>query len=422
MPASPEFASRLNRILPDLLDALPTPFYVYDEEGIVGAQRSLMRAFYGHDFKQYFAVKALPNPAILDSLVAEGSGLDCSSPVELKLAKAVGASGNDIVFTPNNIAGVEYDEAIRCGALVTFDDRSALEGVAALPEVVSFRVGAGDSTSANNRLMGSASHTKFGVPRNQLHDTYRAAMAAGARRFGIHSMTLANELSAERMLLSARELILLAADLTEKLGLSLEYINFGGGPGIPYRPGEKPFDFKRYAEGICSALDHLFGQHKPRVVLECGRSITGPHGVLVTAAVSRSAKATTVIGVDACMSALMRPGMYETAYHHISSTASDFRPECVVDVVGALCENNDKFGIARSLPEPRPGDVLLVHDCGAHGHAMGFNYNGRLRPAELLLTGEGEVLQIRRAETPEDYLATLVRRQLHLQFRVVQEA
>jgi diaminopimelate decarboxylase len=407
VPASTEFLDRLQEALPHLLGASPTPCYVYDEKGIIETQRTLRRAFGEQLFRQYFAVKALPNPAILEMLIAEGSGLDCSSPTELELAKMVGASGTDVVFTPNNIAANEYDLAIQRGALITFDDRSALQSVRQLPDVVSFRVAAAEDVQIGSELMGSSAHTKFGVPHHELEQAYRDAMAAGASRFGIHSMILANELSADRMLEAANALIDTAFSLVERLGLRFEYINFGGGLGIPYQLHDKPFDISRFAKGICSSLKSKFGSHPPQVVFECGRSITGPHGVLVTRAVSLSRKASTVVGVDACMSALMRPGIYPKAYHHISNVSALERAPVQVDVVGALCENNDKFGVGRMIAEPRLGDVLLIHDCGAHGHAMGFNYNGRLRPAEFLLTKDAEVVQIRRAEIFSDYIATL---------------
>lgn len=422
MPASRAFLDRLQDALPSLLESGPTPFYVYDKEGIIETQRTLRRAFGDQLFRQYFAVKALPNPAILKILTAEGSGLDCSSPTELEIARMVGASGTDVVFTPNNIAPEEYDLAIQRGALVTFDDRSAMHSVRQLPDVVSFRVAATTQTQIGSELMGSAAHTKFGVPHHELEQAYRDAMAAGASRFGIHSMTLANELSADRMLEAANTLIDTASSLAERQGLRLEYINFGGGLGIPYRVHDKPFDISRFAQGICASLNRRFGSQPPQIIFECGRSITGPHGVLATRVVSLSRKASTVVGVDACMSALMRPGIYPSAYHHISNASAAERASVQVDVVGSLCENNDKFGVGRMIAEPRLGDVLLVHDCGAHGHSMGFNYNGRLRPAEFLLTEDAEVVQIRRAEALSDFISTLTNRRIQKRPLPTQEA
>lgn len=337
MPASAAFARKLDNVLPQLLAVLPTPFYVYDEEGILATHRSLQQAFGQHGFKQYFAVKALPNPEILARLLAAGSGLDCSSPVELELADSVGAGGSDIVFTPNNVAGAEYDAAILRGALVTFDDRSALQSLVRLPEIVSFRVSRpADSRAHANALMGSHAGTKFGVPRSEVVAAYRDAYAQGARRFGMHSMILANELCAKRMVEAATDAVAIAAEISDKLGTQLDYINFGGGLGIPYRADDVPFALDAYAQGILHALNDRFGNRAPRVLFECGRFVTGPHGVLVTRVVSRASKARVVIGVDACMSALMRPGIYPSAWHYISSLAESGAVAIPVDVVGAL--------------------------------------------------------------------------------------
>ncbi|TDC00818.1 diaminopimelate decarboxylase [Micromonospora fluostatini] len=404
MPLSEAFAGRLLPLLPELVAGYGTPFHIYDQQGIVDTYRDMVGAFGTEPYRQYFAVKALPNPAVLSTLLAEGSGLDCASPVELELAERLGAGGDDVVFTSNNTTVAEYEQALKAGAVITFDDRTMLDKAERLPEVVAFRV-APHGVAARSTLMGSAAHSKFGVPVDELADTYRQARGRGARRFGIHGRICASELDLDRAVRAAVDVVELAARLAADTGIELEYVNIGGGLGIPYRPGEQPIDFRAYAAAILAARRRVFGHHRPRVVSEFGRYVTGPHGVLVTRVTNRCRKGQDVVGVDASMSALMRPGYYG-AYHHISLPFADGRPETLVDVVGSLCENNDKFGIDRLLPAPVEGDVALVHDTGAHGHAMGFTYNGRLRPAELMLTTAGEVVEIRRAETFDDYLAT----------------
>ncbi|MFY1700768.1 diaminopimelate decarboxylase [Micromonospora sp. WMMA1923] len=404
MPISQEFAARLLPVLPAVVETYPTPFHIYDERGIVDTHRELVAAFDGAPYRQYFAVKALPNPTVLRTLLAEGSGLDCASPVELELAERLGARADDVVFTSNNTTVAEYESALKAGALITFDDRSLLDKVDRLPELVAFRV-APHGTAAGSALMGSATHSKFGVPLAELADAYRAAHRRGVRRFGIHGMICANELNLERAVRAAVEVVELGARIAAETGIELEYVNIGGGLGIPYRPTERPIDIRAYASAILAARRGAFTTHRPRIVTEIGRYLTGPHGVLVSQVVNRCRKGQDIVGLDASMSALMRPGYYG-AYHHISLPYAAGRPETLVDVVGSLCENNDKFGVDRLLPAPAEGDIALIHDTGAHGHAMGFTYNGRLRPAELLLTAAGEVVEIRRAETFDDYLAT----------------
>lgn len=350
-------------------------------------------------------MKALPNPAVLARLVEAGAGLDCSSPAELALARRVGAVGEAIVFTSSNTTREEYEAALEAGAVVTFDDRRILDRAHVLPDVVSFRV-APHGQAAGSTLMGSASASKFGVPREALADAYREARRRGATRFGIHGMTCANELDAARALRAAEDLVETARGIESETGIAFEYVNIGGGLGIPYRPGERPFDLGAFAAGVRAALERAFGARRPRILTEYGRYVTGPHGVLVTRVVTRSRKGCEIVGVGASMSSLMRPGFYG-AYHHVSLPFAEERPIVDVDVVGSLCENMDKFAIARAVPDPREGDLLLVHDTGAHGHAMGFTYNGRLRPGELLLAEDGSIVEIRRAETFDDYVATV---------------
>lgn len=409
MPISDGFAQRLLPVLGDIVAAYGTPFHIYDARGIVDTYRGMVAAFADEPFREYFAVKALPNPHVLSLLLREGSGLDCASPVELELAERLGATGRDVVFTSNNTARAEYDLALKTGALVTFDDRSFFDKAETLPDTVAFRVSP-HGLSAGSALMGDTAHTKFGVPVDQLADAYRDARRRGATRFGIHGMTCANELDVRRASRAAVDVIELAARIADTTGIAFDYLNVGGGLGIPYRPEDEPLDFHAYADAILAARRRCFpGQDGPRILMECGRYVTGPHGVLVASVINRSRKARDIVGVDASMSALMRPGFYG-AYHHVTLPFATGRPESEFDVVGALCENMDKFAVDRSLPDPREGDVVLIHDTGAHGHAMGFTYNGRLRPAELLLTEDDDVVEIRRAEQFEDYLAT-VRRQ-----------
>ncbi|MGW7489018.1 diaminopimelate decarboxylase [Streptomyces sp. NPDC054786] len=404
MPISDEFASRLLPVLEEIVAAYGTPFHIYDARGITDTYRGMVEAFAGEPYRQYFAVKALPNPAVLSLLLAQGSGLDCASPIELELAARLGAGADDVVFTSNNTSPAEYRQALDVGALITFDDRAFFERVENLPETVSFRI-APHGLAAGSTLMGDAAHTKFGVPADELVEVYREARRRGATRFGVHGMICANELDLERASRAAVDVIELGARVAAEAGIELDYVNVGGGLGIPYRPEDKPLDFGAYADAIVQARRRCFGNSRPRILMECGRYVTGPHGVLVTRVINRMHKAREMAGVDASMSALMRPGFYG-AYHHFSLPFAAGRPEVEVDVVGALCENMDKFAIGRTVLDPAVGDIALIHDTGAHGHAMGFTYNGRLRPAELLLTESGDIVEIRRAESFDDYLAT----------------
>lgn len=405
MPIATSFLDRLCSRLDDLVACYPTPFHVYDAAGIVGAHLALARAFVGVEFRNFFAVKALPNPAVLRLLVEQGSGLDCSSPAELELACRVGAVADAIIFTSNNTSPSEHAQAMALGARVTLDDRSLVRSLVSLPSVVSFRV-APDPQTKDALMSGGGS--KFGVPAQEVEAAYREAARAGATRFGIHSMSLANTVDAERFALFSCALVRQAARLSDAIGLPFEYVNLGGGLGIPYRTGERTFDIRRYADLVMAELERSFrGRPLPQLIMECGRYVSGPHGALVTSVVSVCSKGRRVVGVDASMSALMRPGMYPSAYHHISSPLAGARVAEAVDVVGPLCENNDFFGRDRALPAPRVGDVLLIHDTGAHGHSMGFNYNGRLRPGELLLRDDDVLEEIRRPETFNDFVSTV---------------
>lgn len=415
MPISEGFRGRLLGQLPNLLDQVPTPFYVYDSVGIRETYRSLLAAFSGHPYTQHFAVKALPNPAILQLLTEDGSGLDCASAPELRLAQELGVGGSRVVYTGNNSTRQEIRAAVSMGAVVTFDDISALGLSDPLPEVVAFRV-APSSSESGSTLMGSGENAKFGVPEKDLADAYRQAWQRGARRFGIHGMTRANELNVSTMVAAGRDLLRLAGKVEADSPARIEYVNFGGGLGVPYMPADAPFDITAYGRELIRAVESSFPERTIGIRTEIGRYITASHGVLVTKVINRMRKAHDLIGVDASMSALMRPALYG-AYHHISILDRNCRPAqgdtVPMDVVGSLCENMDKFAVGRLLPNAvRPGYLALIQDVGAHGHSMGFNYNGRLRPAEILITGARSAELIRTAETYEDYTRTLVRRQL----------
>lgn len=410
MPMSNAFKQRLFPVLPQLAEHFGTPFHIYDEAGIRETGAALKRAFAGVPrFREYYAVKALPNPRILALMREMGFGFDCSSVAELELARAAGARGEDIMFTSNNTSAEEFAAAAHDGGcILNLDDINLVAKVPQMPELVCFRYNPGPARSGNS-IIGNPVEAKYGVAHDQLLDAFRAAQARGARRFGLHTMLASNERDHRYVVQTVRMLLDVIAWAGKELGIRFEFIDMGGGLGIPYRPEDETFDVMALGNES-AALLATFRQREgyaPAVFMESGRYITGPHGVLVTRAINHKDTYRHFVGVDACMSALMRPGMYG-AYHHIdvlgkTSSAAD----APVDVVGSLCENNDKFAIERPLPPVDDGDLLIIQDTGAHGHAMGFNYNGRLRPQELLLGANGQVERIRRAETLQDHFATL---------------
>lgn len=410
MPVSEDFRRRLYPRLPEIAAHFGTPFHIYDETGIRRTASLLNRAFDAvKGFREYFAVKALPNPSILKIMRSVGFGFDCSSVAELRLARQAGAGGEDIMFTSNNTSSSEFVAALSgTGCILNLDDISLIDKVPQLPELVCFRYNPGPARGGSS-IIGKPEEAKYGVAHEQLLPAFRRALQSGASRFGLHTMLVSNERDAAFMIKTTEMLLSLTEYLGKELAIRFEFIDIGGGLGIPYRPEEEEFDvLKLGAE--CAVLLHGFGErngYRPGLYMECGRYITGPHGALVTEVINRKNIYRTYIGVDACMSALMRPGMYG-AYHHIEALGKppsvDDKP---VDVVGSLCENNDKFAVQRPLPELGEGDLLIIHDTGAHGHAMGFNYNGKLRPKELLLRADGSVELIRREERLEDYFATL---------------
>ena len=408
MPMSEAFEERLYPILQDIVDHYGTPFHVYDEVGIRGTGKTLKRAFSGiPGFREYFAVKALPNPRILEIMGSMGFGFDCSSIAELRLSRGVGGRGEDIMFTSNNTSHEEFVAAeAQGGSILNLDDISLLPKVPEMTDLICFRYNPG-SRRTGNSIIGHPEEAKYGVSHEQLLDAYRGARERGATRFGLHTMLASNERNYSYMVETARMLLERVAWLSAQLDIRFEFINIGGGLGIPYRPEEEPLDIQTIGGEITALFRDFASQngYMPRLYVESGRYMTGPHGALVVEAINRKEIYRTYVGVDACMSALMRPGMYG-AYHHISVPGKEGGGE-TVDVVGSLCENNDKFAVQRDLPPIEEGDLLCIHDTGAHGWAMGFNYNGKLRPKELLLRGDDTVELIRREETLEDYFATL---------------
>ena len=410
MPMSAEFESRLEPVLKDIADHYGTPFHVYDETGIRQIASRLKSAFSGiPDFREFFAVKALPNPRILEIMKSEGFGADCSSITELVLSRQVGMTDEAIMFTSNNTSPEEFDVAYSAGGcIINLDDITLLDKIPAVPELLCFRYNPGPRRTGNS-IIGNPVEAKYGVSHDQVIDAYRRAQAMGVTRFGLHTMLASNELNYTYMVETARMLLDLAEWIGRELDIRFEFLNIGGGLGIPYTPDASALDLEAMAGDIAALWDAFKERqgYKPALYMESGRFITGPHGALVVTAINRKDTYRKYIGVDACMSSLMRPGMYG-AYHHITVYGKNGSPaDQVVDVVGSLCENNDKFAIQRELPAISNGDILMIHDTGAHGQSMGFNYNGKLRPKELLLRTDGSVELIRRAETAEDYFATL---------------
>lgn len=397
----------------ELLEKHPSPFYIYDEKAIRENTRKLNAAFsWIPGFKNYYAVKALPNPFILKILKAEGMGADCSSLSELVLAEKAGIVGEDIMFSSNNTPAEEFVEAKRLGSILNLDDISHLEFLektAGLPELISFRYNPGP-LKEGNVIIGKPEEAKYGLTRAQILDAYKSSQQKGVKRFGLHTMVASNELEEAYHIETAKMLFELVVEIHQKLGIKIEFVDLGGGYGIPYEPGEKEIDLQKVSAGIKEEYEKIIVANDLdplRIVLENGRMVTGPYGWLVTKVRHLKHIYRDYVGVDASMANLMRPGMYGS-YHHITVLGKENQPhDHKYDVTGSLCENNDKFAIGRMLPELEVNDIIVLHSTGAHGHAMGFNYNGQLRSAELLLRENGEVIEIRRAETAEDYFVTL---------------
>ena len=407
LPFSPDALARI-------LDRHPTPFHLYDEAAIRANARRLLAAFaWAPSFREYFAVKATPNPYILKLLREEGFGADCSSLAELLLAEKAGISGESVMFSSNDTPAEEYVKARQMGAIINLDDISHIEFLkrhAGIPPIISFRYNPGPLRGEGNAIIGKPEEAKYGLTRPQILEAYRTMREMGVRRFGLHTMVISNELNPDYFIETAVMMFDLAAEIHAALGIRVELVNLGGGIGIPYLPEQQPVDLEYVGAGIRRAYAERVaarGLAPLALALECGRLITGPYGYLVARVRHKKAIYKNYVGLDACMSNLMRPGMYG-AYHHITVVGKEAWPlDHVYDVTGSLCENNDKFAVDRPLPAIDAGDVVVIHDAGAHGHAMGFNYNGKLRSAELLLKPDGRVELIRRAETIEDYFATL---------------
>lgn len=400
--------------LREVIKQFPTPFHIYDEAAIRQNVRNLIAAFaWAPAFKEYFAVKATPNPTLLKVLKEEGVGADCSSLAELILAERSGIVGEEIMFSSNDTPAEDFKKARQLGAIINLDDISHidfLEKQAGIPEVISFRYNPGPLMASGNTIIGFPEDAKYGLTRQQIHSAYRIMRDKGVKRFGIHTMVISNELNSDSFVGTANMMFDLIIELSKELGISFEFVNLGGGIGIPYKPEQQPVDLARVGQGIKQAYEAKIvanGLQPLRIAMECGRMITGPYGYLVSTVLHKKAIYKNYVGLDACMANLMRPALYGS-YHHITVVGKEHLPcDHVYDVTGSLCENNDKFAIDRALPAIDIGDIIVIHDAGAHGFAMGFNYNGKLRSAELLLKPDGKVELIRRAETIDDYLATL---------------
>ncbi len=392
----------------------PTPFHIYDEAAIRSNARKLLEAFsWVSQFKEYFAVKATPNPYIMKILKEEGFGADCSSLPELLLAERAGIYGEEIMFSSNDTPAGEFIKARELGAIINLDDISHIEYLekhAGIPDLICFRYNPGPLREGGNAIIGNPEESKYGLTRKQLLDAYRIMQNKGVKRFGLHTMVISNELDPDYFIETANMMFDLVVEIYRTLDIKVEFVNFGGGIGIPYRPGEEPVDLFYLSRGIKDAYEKKIvanGLHPLKLAMESGRMITGPYGYLVATVLHKKEIYKNYVGLNACMANLMRPGIYG-AYHHITVMGKEDWPHgYIYDVTGSLCENNDKFAVNRKLPMVEIGDILVIHDTGAHGHAMGFNYNGKLRSAELLLKPNGSVEVIRRAETIEDYFATL---------------
>ena len=392
----------------------PTPFYLYDEKGIRENAARLKQAFsWNRGYKEYFAVKATPNPFLLNILKDMGCGTDCSSMTELMMSRACGFSGSDIMFSSNDTPPEEFAYAEKLGAIINLDDITHIqcleETLGHVPETISGRFNPGGLFKISNDIMDNPGDSKYGMTAEQIGQAFKILKEKGAKHFGIHAFLASNTVTNEYYPMLAKILFELAVKLKEETGVHIAFINLSGGIGIPYRPDQEPNDILAIGDGVRRVYEEILvpaGMDDVALCTELGRFMMGPYGALVTKAIHEKHTYKEYVGVDACAVNLMRPAMYG-AYHHITVMGREDEP-CtrMYDVVGSLCENNDKFAIDRMLPEIKKGDLLFIHDAGAHGFAMGYNYNGKLKSAELLLKEDGTVEMIRRAETPEDYFAT----------------
>ncbi len=401
--------------LEEIRQNFSTPYHLYDEAGIRENARRLYGAFaWNPGFKEYFAVKATPNPAIMQILHEEGCGMDCSSLTELMLCQRLGISGEEIMFSSNMTPAEDYQLAAQLGAIINLDDFTHIDflekTIGYIPQKISCRFNPGGYFSIANAIMDHPGDAKYGMTKAQLLEAARVLKDKGAEEMGIHAFLASNTTTNEYYPTLARQLFELAVEVQNTTGMPVTFINLSGGVGTPYRPEDKAADIDIIGEGVRQAFEEVLvpaGMEQVKLCSELGRFMLAPYGCLVTKAIHAKHTHKEYIGVDACACNLMRPAMYG-AYHHITVAGKEAAPcTCKYDVVGGLCENNDKFAVDRMLPEIDMGDYLIIHDTGAHGHAMGYNYNGKLRSAELLLQEDGGARMIRRAETPEDYFATL---------------
>lgn len=399
--------------LAEITAQFPTPFHLYDEKGIRETARALHEAFsWNQGFKEYFAVKATPNPTILKILKEEGCGVDCASYVELLMSQKVGFSDSDIMFSSNDTPAKEMQLARELGATINLDayeDIAFLQEVAGIPEVISCRYNPGGVFELGTDIMDSPEEAKFGMTKAQLIQAFKDLKKVGVKKFGIHALLASNTITNCYYPELARQLFELAVEIVAETDVELDFINLSGGVGVPYHPEEKANDILAIGQGVRQAYEEILepvGLGKVKIFTELGRFMLAPHGLLVTKVLHKKQTYRTYIGLDASAVNLLRPAMYG-AYHHITNMDHPDGQTEIVDVVGSLCENNDKFAIQRELPITNIGDTLVIHDTGAHGFSMGYQYNGKLRSAELLLEEDGGVRLIRRAEIPEDYFATL---------------
>lgn len=402
-----------NEQLQEIVKKYPTPFHLYNEAGIRERARNLQKAFaWNKEFKEYFAVKATPNPFILKILQEEGCGVDCSSITELMMAEACGFSGKGIMFSSNDTPAEDFQYAAKLHATINLDDFTHIDflnELVGIPETISCRYNPGGKFSISNTIMDNPGDSKYGFTKEQLIEGYKKLQKLGAKHFGLHAFLASNTTTNEYYPTLARILFETAVELHEKTGAHIAFINLSGGVGIPYRPDQQAVDIQVVGEGVRKAFEEVLvpaGMGDVSIFTELGRYMLGPNGCLVTRAIHEKHIYKEYIGVDACAANLMRPAMYG-AYHQITVMGKEDQPcDHKYDVTGGLCENNDKFAVDRMLPKIDMGDLLVLHDTGAHGFSMGYNYNGKLRSAEVLLKEDGSTGLIRRAETPKDYFAT----------------
>ena len=400
--------------LDEIMKEYPTPFHLYDEKGIRENAKALKEAFsWNKGFKEYFAVKATPNPFLINILREYGCGCDCSSYTELMLSEAIGAVGEEIMFSSNATPAEEFVYANKLGAIINLDDFTHIDflekTIGYIPETISCRYNPGGLFKISNDIMDNPGDAKYGMTTEQLFEAFKVLKAKGAKEFGIHAFLASNTVTNEYYPMLAKVVFEVAVKLQKETGAHIKFINLSGGIGIPYRPDQEANDIYAIGEGVRKVFEQVLvpaGMGDVAIYTELGRFMMGPYGCLVTKAVHEKHTHKEYIGCDACAVNLMRPAMYG-AYHHITVMGKENDPcDYMYDITGSLCENNDKFAIDRILPKIDMGDTLVIHDTGAHGYAMGYNYNGKLKSAELLLKEDGSVQLIRRAEKPSDYFAT----------------